>query len=223
MDIIQVTEASDIRNSFGVFQMRIFRVEVQADIIQPIAAIYQDPLRDGSICRINSACMTSESFGDQQCDCKWQLDETFRLIAEAGHGIIIYIPHHEGRGSGLFHKVRSMHLMQKECIQTDEAFIRLGLSTDARSYDFVKPILSWFGLREISLVTNNPDKIRAQQNIGIHVQSRVPLVTQDPALRNYLMAKRNGLGHMIEFGSEPSIKSEMRITDPPSEPLVSEP
>lgn len=219
MEIIQISEECGIKNAYGNFRLRVFRIETSPDTFHSIAAIYKGTIEDGCLVRINSACLTSETFGDNQCDCKWQLDETFKIIENHSSGIIVYLSHHEGRGSGLFHKVRSMHLMQKNGISSDAAFKCLNLIPDVRTYDCTGPILRWFGLKKISLITNNPEKIESQSRLGVSVIARVPLISSDPTLRSYLLSKRDGLGHLItgiDAPTQDTIRNESDLFDPKS-------
>ncbi|KAG5463276.1 MAG: GTP cyclohydrolase II-domain-containing protein, partial [Olpidium bornovanus] len=57
--------------------------------------------------RIHSECFTGETLGSVRCDCREQLVEAMRLIAEEGRGIVVYL-RQEGRGIGLLDKLRSV-------------------------------------------------------------------------------------------------------------------
>ena len=50
---------------------------------------------------------TSDIFGCQRCDCRWQLEKAKNMIHEKG-GLIIYHFHREGRGFGFTSKLRSL-------------------------------------------------------------------------------------------------------------------
>ena len=54
--------------------------------------------------RVHSSCLASEVFGARDCDCADQLDQSMRLIATEGTGVIIHL-HQEGRGHGLSKKL----------------------------------------------------------------------------------------------------------------------
>ncbi len=206
--ILQVSEECYIKNIYGDFRLRVFRIETSPENIFSIATLYVLPLFDGCLTRINSACITSETFGDTQCDCKWQLEESFRMIAKAKNGIIIYLSHHEGRGVGLFHKVQTMNAMENDkslCSAT--AFQKLHLTPDLRNYDCVMPILNWFGVNEIRMITNNPEKIKAQENLGVNVIDRIPLVSEDASLQEYLNKKKEKFGHIISNVPTPLISA----------------
>ena len=44
------------------------------------------------LCRIHSACFTGDLLGSLRCDCGSQLQEALRLMGEAGHGVLLYLP-----------------------------------------------------------------------------------------------------------------------------------
>ena len=126
--------------------------------------------------RVNSACITSEVFHCQRCDCKWQLDRAMELIAEKGQGIITYHTSHEGRGFGLAAKLQSYNLMD-EGIDSASSYIKLGHGTDdKRDYRVAACILNYFGINEITMLGNNRRKIESLEGCGIKVINRVPLI-----------------------------------------------
>lgn len=200
--IVEATEECEIINSWGTFKLKVFRVEHRPEQFATVSAIYMGELGNNAIVRVNGACITSESFGDTHCDCKWQLDEAFRTISEAGAGLIIYTPD-EGRGIGLFHKAQTMTLQQNQNFTTAAAFKHLGFDADERNYQIAKPILQWFELKNIRLISNNPDKVKLMASSGLNVTELIPIVSIELAhLHPYLRSKRDELGHYITLPDE---------------------
>ncbi|KAK7744639.1 GTP cyclohydrolase II [Cytospora paraplurivora] len=129
--------------------------------------------------RIHSECYTGETAWSARCDCGEQLDEAARLMSlptNTAGGIIIYL-RQEGRGIGLGEKLKAYNL-QDLGNDTVEANLLLRHPADARSYGLATAILSDLGQREIKLLTNNPDKIRAVEgpNREVVVKERVEMV-----------------------------------------------
>jgi GTP cyclohydrolase II len=200
--IATVTPPCDIRNKWGEFKLRIFRIQSN-ERLEDIAALYLNLPSEECLLRINSACITSESFGDVSCDCKWQMDEAIAAVAALGSGLIIYAQNQEGRGIGLFDKVRTMHLMHTQKLSTARAFTALGFETDLRSYEFVLPILNYFEIKRLRLMTNNPSKMDLFDQSSIELVSTVPMVYRgDLSLSEYLNSKKEELGHFIDLGLE---------------------
>lgn len=108
--------------------------------------------------RIHSACFTGDVMKSLKCDCGDQLDKSIDYISKQNNGMIIYLPQ-EGRGIGIINKIRAYKL-QEEGLDTYEANKFLDLPTDNRNYSICKDIIRDFGIRNIELLTNNPDKIK---------------------------------------------------------------
>lgn len=198
--IVSCSETCNIQNKFGKFALCVFRVEVRRDLIENVPVIWKGTPTDGVPIRINSACFTSETLGDEACDCAWQLQAAFELIERERKGMIIYCYSHEGRGIGLFHKVNSLKLMQDQDLTTAEAFTKLGVGVDERDFSFVADILKYFALSKVRLMTNNPHKNRSLLANGIEVVGEIRLVNHhDTRLGRYLSSKRDAFGHFIDL------------------------
>jgi GTP cyclohydrolase II len=128
--------------------------------------------------RIHSECYTGETVWSARCDCGEQLDEAARLMSLPGSngGIIIYL-RQEGRGIGLGEKLKAYNL-QDLGSDTVEANLLLRHPADARSYGLATAMLMDLGQKEIRLLTNNPDKVRAVEGPGreIVVKERVAMI-----------------------------------------------
>lgn len=129
--------------------------------------------------RIHSECYTGETAWSARCDCGEQLDEAARLMSHPSNragGIIVYL-RQEGRGIGLGEKLKAYNL-QDLGSDTVEANLLLRHPADARSYGLATAMLLDLGQREVRLLTNNPDKIRAVEGPGreVVVTERVAMV-----------------------------------------------
>ncbi len=153
-------------------------------------------LGEAPLVRVHSSCLASEVFEARDCDCADQLREAMKLMAHEGGGLIFHL-HQEGRGQGLSNKIRAVHKMQAEDLDTAESFLALGLEQDIRDYQPAIAILSELGLSHVRLLSNNPRKRQALQKAGF----RVTLVNTHPQVRaeneDYLQSKNDKLGHCI--------------------------
>ena len=146
--------------------------------------------------RIHSSCLASEVFGARDCDCADQLDQSMRLIASEGTGIIIHL-HQEGRGHGLSKKIEAVRTMEKFGVDTAESFEILNLDQDVRNYESAISILSALGISKVKLISNNPRKKEQLERNGIRVseQRTYPIIRQENV--DYLHSKNEKLGHKL--------------------------
>lgn len=151
-----------------------------------------------TLVRIHSQCLTGDVFGSVKCDCGTQLRTAMKLIEDEGYGAIIY-QQQEGRGIGIINKIRA-YALQDEGADTIEANERLGLAVDLRCYEQCAEILRDLGLRRVRLISNNPDKLRALERMGLEVVERVSLnVPPTDAALGYLRTKKERMGHLLEL------------------------
>jgi GTP cyclohydrolase II len=149
--------------------------------------------------RVHSECMTGDTFSSLHCDCGKQLAKSLQLIAEEG-GVLIYL-RQEGRGIGLFEKMKSYQL-QSEGYDTFEANVLLGHQPDQRSYEMVKTMLDDLHIKSIRLLTNNPSKVSDIAKLGIEIVERVPLISRpNKHNKKYLETKVKKFQHFLANSS----------------------
>ncbi len=137
--------------------------------------------------RLHSECLTGDVFGSQRCDCGAQMREAVERITEAG-GYLLYL-RQEGRGIGLYPKLDA-YALQDEGLDTYEANLALGFPADDRDYAVAAQMLHALGVREVALLTNNPDKVDQLAGLDIAVTEIVCTgVHWSPANTRYLTAK----------------------------------
>jgi 3,4-dihydroxy 2-butanone 4-phosphate synthase/GTP cyclohydrolase II len=125
------------------------------------------------------------------------------MIEQAGRGVLVYM-FDEGRGIGLLNKIRA-YALQDEGHDTVEANHALGFAADMRDYSAGAHILFDLGVREVKLMTNNPDKVQALETYGIRVVERVAVeAAPRVANREYLRTKRSKFGHLLSLVDEQS-------------------
>ena len=150
-----------------------------------------------SLARVHSECLTGDGLFSQRCDCGAQLETSLRRIAEEGRGLVLYL-RQEGRGIGLVNKIRAYQL-QDSGADTVEANEQLGFPADMRRYDLCQPMLRYFGVKALRLMTNNPRKVDAMERLGVAVSERVPIqVNRNPYNEDYLTTKAAKLGHWLK-------------------------
>jgi 3,4-dihydroxy 2-butanone 4-phosphate synthase/GTP cyclohydrolase II len=144
--------------------------------------------------RIHSECFTGDVIHSQRCDCGEQLEQSINLIQAHGHGYIIYLRDHEGRGIGLTEKIKAYQL-QDQGMDTIDANLHLGHEIDARDWSDAIAIVKALGLKELTLLTNNPNKVQALHDSEIVVTQVNLTVVPNSFNEKYLATKEEKLGH----------------------------
>ena len=181
----------------GAFRLLIYGDSKDSNVLVALVKGRVEPGRPALV-RLHSQCLTGDVFGSERCDCGEQLDTALAAIEKAGAGVLVYM-FDEGRGIGLINKIRA-YALQDQGQDTVEANHALGFAADMRDYRAGARILSDLGVREVRLMTNNPDKVRQLEEYGLAVVERVPIeVAPGTANRDYLRTKRAKFGHLLSL------------------------
>jgi len=199
MSELKITQMTCARlpTAVGEFQLCLYR-DSQKNKEHLALVLGEVAGQDGVLVRIHSECFTGDALGSLRCDCGDQLHQSMRLIAEEGRGVLVYL-RQEGRGIGLLDKLRAYNL-QDVGYDTVEANLLLGHQADERDYTVAALILKDLGVHSARLLTNNPEKIRGLQALGVSVPARVPLqptITSENAA--YLTTKAQRMNHLFNL------------------------
>ena len=163
---------------------------------EAVALVMGDDLSGSPLVRIHSQCLTGDVFGSLRCDCRQQLELSLSMIAQQGAGVLIY-DQQEGRGIGLMAKLQA-YALQDSGLDTVEANERLGFKADHREFQMPAEILKALGVKQVRLLSNNPDKVAALERSGIRVTERVPCeIAPTSHTEDYLKTKEEKLGHLF--------------------------
>jgi len=163
---------------------------------EAVALVMGDIHSAPPLVRIHSQCLTGDVFHSMRCDCRQQLELALSLITQAGAGVLIY-EQQEGRGIGLMAKLQAYEL-QDRGLDTVEANVQLGYDNDYRAYKLPAEMLRQLGVREVRLISNNPEKVAALENAGIKVVERVSAEVEPyEDSENYMRTKKEKMGHLF--------------------------
>jgi 3,4-dihydroxy 2-butanone 4-phosphate synthase / GTP cyclohydrolase II len=142
--------------------------------------------------RVHNRCTAGDLFA-ADCKCRETLDQSMRMIAEEGCGVILYL-HSTSRGfdvdhpqadePGFSNNGTATHLPVhgSSCghiVSHDEARAREGLQNTAghilRSVGLGSQILSDLGIQRIRLLTNFPARIPAIEGFGLEIVEQVSI------------------------------------------------
>lgn len=163
-------------------------------------ALVKGDIGDGKdvLCRVHSECLTGDTFGSLRCDCGQQFAAAMTQIEKEGRGILLYM-RQEGRGIGLINKLKAYELQEKG-MDTLEANLALGFKGDEREYYIGAQILRDLGVKDLKLLTNNPDKVYQLEEFGMEISKRVP-IQMDATEYDlyYLKTKQFKMGHILQY------------------------
>src|SRR5437762_2342382 len=199
---------------WGDFRISVFRFD-GTEVVALARGDLDGP--EPVLVRLHSECLTGDVLGSLRCDCGDQLRAALAMVGSAERGVLLYLDH-EGRGIGLFNKVRAYGL-QDGGLDTVDATVELGLPVDARDYSAAASVLRELGVGSVRLITNTPAKILGLEMHGVEVVERVPIETLPNEVNApYLHAKASRMGHLLDGLPDPRRLDAAAIPD--HRPLV---
>ncbi len=187
---VTLSSVANLPSRHGPFKVQAFKEGHKEHLL-----IWTENLAcEAPLVRVHSECVTGDALGSRKCDCGDQLDQAMFLIQKAGCGAILYL-RQEGRNIGLLNKINA-YALQDQGLDTVAANHQLGFADDERSYEIAEFMLEHLGLKQIRLLTNNPNKLESFAKITI--AERVPLIAEPNEYnRGYLQTKKEKSGHLL--------------------------
>lgn len=193
--IVDVGETADMPTEWGHFRLTAFRQKSNG--LEHMAITKGEWTEDEPVLiRVHSSCATGDILGSCRCDCGAQLHEALRMIEQEGKGAVVYL-NQEGRGIGLFNKIRAYKL-QEQGLDTVDANLELGFRADERDYGVGASIIRELGIKHMRLMTNNPQKRAGLEGYGLSIDQIVPIVIAPNKYNlHYLETKEERMDHKL--------------------------
>ncbi len=193
--IVERGETADMPTEWGHFKITAFRQKSNG--LEHMAITKGEWTEEEPVLvRVHSSCATGDILGSCRCDCGAQLHESMKMIEKEGRGAIVYL-NQEGRGIGLFNKIRAYKL-QEEGLDTVDANLRLGFRADERDYGVGASIVRELGIKHMRLMTNNPLKRAGLEGYGLSIDEIVPIVIAPNKYNlHYLETKESRMHHCL--------------------------
>jgi len=181
---------------FGVFDLIGFERANKGETESALLLVLGDLQNRAPLLRIHSQCLTGEVLGSLRCDCRGQLELAMSAIADEGSGLVIY-EYQEGRGIGLMAKLKA-YALQDHGFDTIEANEALGFDADCRDFSLAVAVLHNLGVRQVRLMSNNPQKVEALTKGGIEVIELIACEAPPSShALSYLRTKKKKMGHSL--------------------------
>lgn len=154
--------------------------------------------------RISSNCFFAFMANSRRCDCRWQFDESLKLLAHAADDDFLILFAVDDHGKAIEGGLRGHALLYAmgQALKQDlvvDAYRRNGFRVDSREYSDIDHILRSLRIVDMTLLTNNPERVAALRGFGYRV---VPLPIERPYdkyLSEELGMKKRKLGHTLDL------------------------
>lgn len=193
---IEFISTANLPTEFGLFEIRVFKNSISN--IEHVVLSMSTNKSNKPFLRFHSECLTGDVFGSVKCDCKAQLNFALQSIAANGHGYLIYLKGHEGRGIGIGNKIAA-YALQDQGENTYQANTSLGLPEESRNYVDAIDILNFLYINDFKFISNNPDKIAALEKAGFIFETITTPAFVTAENKKYLEDKIRIANHQLKF------------------------
>jgi 3,4-dihydroxy 2-butanone 4-phosphate synthase/GTP cyclohydrolase II len=122
---------------------------------------------DDVLVAVHGECLVGDVFGGRGCDCRENLDQAMRRVAEEGSGVVVYLRGQNGSW--------------------------IAQCADPQGHVVSGQILRDLGIRRVRLMTDDPERSRGLEDLGLESTEQVPLHLGGRAENvAYLRTERHG-------------------------------
>jgi 3,4-dihydroxy 2-butanone 4-phosphate synthase/GTP cyclohydrolase II len=169
---------SQVHTRYGEFRMIAYESEVNGGESH-VALVHGDLCGDSHsatskpvLVRVHTRCTSGDVFA-ADCNCREILDQSMRMITEAGCGALLYL-HNTSRGFEFDHTADPAKLLLHSDLRAIEAHEDRHKRI-VRAVGLGGQILFDLGIRRIRLLSNTPMHIPALEGFGLEIVEQVPI------------------------------------------------
>jgi 3,4-dihydroxy 2-butanone 4-phosphate synthase/GTP cyclohydrolase II len=170
--IVRVAE-SPMPTEWGEFRMIAYESEVHGG--ESHVALVRGDVSGSEpvLVRVHSHCLAGDVFGTTLCDCQRTMQQSLKMIAEAGRGALIYL-HNASRGFEVDRTVEPhrivFHREARARERNEDRHQRI-----LREVGLGGQILADLGIHRIRLLSNTPTHVPALQGFSVEIVEQVPI------------------------------------------------
>jgi len=170
--IVRVAE-SPMPTEWGEFRMIAYESEVHGG--ESHVALVRGDVSGSEpvLVRVHSHCLAGDVFGTTLCDCQRTMQQSLKMIAEAGRGALIYL-HNASRGFEVDRTVEPhrivFHREARARERNEDRHQRI-----LREVGLGGQILADLGIHRIRLLSNTPTHVPALQGFAVEIVEQVPI------------------------------------------------
>lgn len=172
---------------FGEFRMIAYESEVNGGeshiaLVRGDVAQTEEADQEPILVRVHTHCVAGDVFGATLCDCHDVVQNSLRMIAEAGRGALIYL-HNSSKGFGVDNTEPLHRLIFHRDLRTREGHEERQQRT-LRQVGLGGQILSDLQIRKIRLLSNTPTHVPALQGFNLEIVDQVPIPLAGSSIRH---------------------------------------
>ncbi|MBV8631073.1 MAG: 3,4-dihydroxy-2-butanone-4-phosphate synthase [Silvibacterium sp.] len=172
--IYRVAESA-MQTPYGEFRVIAYESEVDGGESH-IALVKGDvdtrPASDEPVLvRVHSHCLAGDIFAASTCDCHHLVQQSLRMIADAGRGALVYL-HNTSRGFDIDRRIEPHRILFHRDVRApeDDKHQRI-----LRQVGLGGQILADLGIHKIRLLSNTPTHVPALQGFNIEIVEQVSI------------------------------------------------
>jgi 3,4-dihydroxy 2-butanone 4-phosphate synthase / GTP cyclohydrolase II len=158
---------------FGEFRMIAYQSEVDGEShIALVKGDLENTPEEPTLVRMHAHCLVGDVFSATWCECRGLLEQSMKMISEAGRGAIVYL-HQTSKGFSVekLGQVTTLQFHRETRLPTLPDSQR----KTQREVGIGAQILSDLKLKRIRLLTNRPRKVASLEGFGLEIVEQVPV------------------------------------------------